>query len=470
MADPVNAGFARSELLKSEWDTLKREMTSLDPSDPVQSARRDAINLRMHQITTDMAAVIAQTRKILPTPDIDDDLQPPVSPYINPHHPLQLVQYSARHLHVVQRTYDSSSDDDVPTVHADDLDLPPQLPLPQETITVDADELRRNLMRNATSDDPVITVEGRPTPDRRLRGLGHLLMDKLKLEPSPAAHSHLTEDDREQITLELSRLGRELRKLKRIPQPSKQEQKKLDDLSARSANLAERLQHTAADATGKSPGDAAGSGTPAMPHAAAAAPAAAVNEDGGVGAGKSRKNSMFAGRHAKSERGTSGVSGGQDVSRDVGLTEEEMQFEAAEDVLPKSTQNLGNSAAPSRRKKGWMAFEAGVASIRALGRSVRNNTLSGRGEGGKSPPGADPMSPGANKPPASAAASKSRAAGAEAGGGGNAFAEAATRIKQRGEKLDAAADGSEQMANDAGDMLSAARALRQRNHKGGLFS
>lgn len=444
----------------------------------------------MSQITNDLANVISHTRKILPTPDIDDEEDNPHSPFLkhNTNTP-PVVQYSARHLHVVQRTYDSTDDEaddfdvehddndrdhslrdgEVPTVDVDDLDVPdvPDVPniteMRQESY-VDAAELRRTMMEDAgASTDTVITVEGRPGVDRALRaslgGLGTKLKDKLKDKPGKA-----TEDDKEQLTLELSRLGREVRRLKRIPHRSKHEQKKLEEMQAKAAKISDKLGHAPPEEGGPSPGEEDGSGTEMSPTAASGK---TPKED----AMKAKKSAIFGGRPPKPERRTSAVPTATDthISRDYGLTEEEMEFDKMEEASPQaSRQNLGTRTPSSKRKKGWFALEAGVASIKALGRTVRTGLAAKGDADGKQSAGSNPTSPVGNKPPAYSN-SKAKSPNADAGGGGNAFAEAAAKVKQRGEKLGSAAEGSEQMANDAGDMLAAVRALRQRN-KGGLFS
>lgn len=454
MSDGVNAGFARSEQLKAEWARLRTELTALPVDSPSHAARRSAIQARMAQITADMSAVLTETRKLIPTPDIDDaesDFDLPHVPPITCPEPF--IQYSKNQLHVVQRTYDSSEDGDAggrgDGRHNDDHgDAPahgrvfnleeevPEAPVPtvldhaQEDVSCyDVDELREQMMNGAElSPKTVVTVEARGGEKGIRAGLGelrHRLKDRLKMDSSGG--SSLTEEERESLTLEQSRLEREARKLRRLPERSRQEQRRLEEVVAKIAKNAQKLS------TGDQHSELEDDESIASMPSAGRKPSQRIE----------RKKTALFGRASRIEKK-------DDLS--------DLRLDATEDnaLTSKPTMDRANGAdkgVPSKRKKGWTAFEAGMASIRGLGRSLRGVT---KGKEKEVTRDSDDMS-GRNEKTNKAAED-------------NLFVQTTQKVVERGEKLGAAAEGSEQMAHDAGDMLAAVRALKQRNQRGGLFS
>lgn len=420
-ADAVNAGFARSERLKKEWNTLKREMVAVDPSSHDAAERRSAIHTRMDEVMNDMADVLTQTRRLVPTPDIDaatDDLTPPLP---------SNVQYSARRLHVINRTYDSSDDSD---------GEPPRL-MRLTGSDVDIDELRQDMMSNV-SPDAIVTVEGKSLR-AGLGGITKGIKDKLRRQDStpedddPAAFlspkgKPLSVDDREDLALEQSRLERESRRLKRKPERNPLDDSRLEDI----ANRLSRISSTLADAAEVSERCCT---DPPLPSDTNASP---------------HRKGLFATKPPKPEKSPHNFPFSPVTDDDDDLT-----FDAEDEDSPQSFRGAKNAV--SKRKKGWMALEAGVASFRALGRSVRNSAAAA------TRPELKPESP--HPSPQSKVKSAQRNSQAA-----NVFAETTDRLHNRGDRLNTTADGAEQMASDADDMFAAARALRQRNQKGGFFS
>lgn len=457
MSDGVNAGFVRSEQLKSEWARLRSEMDTLRPDEPSHAARRTAIQARMAQITTDMSAVLTETRKLIPTPDIDDaesDLDVAEVQLERGGEPF--IQYSRNHLHVIQRTYDSSDgeEEEHNAAHGGVVDIEeevPEAPVPAgleegEEVeeeggdgSFDVGELREQMMDGANlSTSAVVTVEAR-AGDKGLRaGLGdlrHRLKDRLKIDASGG--SALTEEERESLTLEQSRLEREARKLKRLPERSRQEQRRLEEVVAKIAKNAQKLD------TREQNGEVEDEESTGSMASAERKPSQRIE----------RKKTMFFGRASKAEKREDGREAG--AVGTVGMV--------GNALAPKMTMERGSAVdtgTPSRRKKGWMTLEAGMASIRGFGRSLRVAAKGKEREGMMNSGGMDDGNEGTNR----------KKMGYERGAEGNVFTQAAQRVAQRGEKLEGVAEGSEQMATDAGDMLGAARALKQRNQRGGLFS
>lgn len=430
MADAVNAGFARSEKLKEQWASLKREMLAIDSNTPDAAHRRNDIHNRMDQIMTDMATVLTETRRLIPTSQTDLDHSPSSSPAANPY-----VQYSARKLHIVHRTYDSSEDGS---------DFDSSQPLNQQQHShlndeVDLCSLRQDMMNHAHPHD-VVTVES-----KGIRASLHTFKEKLRkpesnrsfaedkdkpnIPPPSPRGKPLSTDDREDLAVEQSRLERESRRLKRKPQRSPDDDSRLEDI----ANRLSRISSTLADGGAFEPAET----SPITP---------APNSSGPPSSKKVAFN-----KPPRLERSTP-------VSP-LADHDEELAFDSVEDEgAPQSARANQKPGSSKRKKKGWMALEAGVASFRALGRTMRTSAVS---TGKDSKPDAD-MSPtrrgNGKKTPSSHSAGES------------VFSDTTDRLNKRGERLNSMSNEADEMNSDAGDMLAAARSLRQRNQKGGFFS
>lgn len=336
----IRTGYAHPEVLKSEWSDLKREMTSLAPD----SERRQHIHERMDDIMKEMADVLTETR----------------------------AQYSPKKLHVICRTYDSSGDEDE-----------------IENSMFERNNVEHRRIRHSFIKGFKEKLRKPETPKEK----------KVKLvtvsSGSPQGKPFGVED-REQLSLEQSRLERESRRIKRKPVRSPGDDSRLIDI----ANCLSLISSTLAE----------------MPQ---------ITQDA--------VNISHCSLTQESWKRKPSLLGSNEIS---------FEYEnSASCTTPTKTQ----AKQGAKRKKGWATLGAGIASFRALGRTMRNNVT---------PKEINPKTSAKTKfvkPP-------------------NEVADTVERVKERGEMLNSATDATDQMATDAGDMLAAVRRLRQRNQKSGFFS
>lgn len=357
----TNATFARSEDLQKQWQLIRDKIACTDPNNPSAQAERATLNAQMSQITCQMAALLSETRKAIPTPDIDDS--PTRQSFSQP------VKYSARHKHIICRTYSSSESEASDFAHL--TDLPGGQQMSGKT------EARSTLEKNIR---------------KGVHELGNLLRQKLRPEAPRAETDDSLSDDAADLTIEQSRLQREARKLRKMAERTAEQEQRLAVVTARLEQISETL--------------------------------AAVD-------GSSRERLA-----APSARASS----------------------AAADATETRDKTNG------KRKMGWKSLEAGVASFKAQVRSARN-TMSSSSSPRESKPTTPPTSP-------PTLTTVRRMKGVPQSGGGsasNVFGNAADKLEERGDKLAGAAMETERMAEDAGDMLAAARALRQRKQQRGFF-
>jgi hypothetical protein len=121
------------------------------------------------------------------------------------------------------------------------------------------------------------------------------------------------------------------------------------------------------------------------------------------------------------------------------------------------------------KNKAQQGFEAGVASIRFLAKKVRpprtssppssTDMLNSSASSGSSTPA------GNGKMPSSFRFRKQTAEASPTNAANDPFSKVTDALAKRGEKLHSLANSSDQMAEDAGEMLSAAQALRIRQQK-----
>lgn len=310
------------------------------------------------------------------------------------------------------------------------------------------------------------TAPSAPTPPGSIPDDNH---DSALTDLSIPISTSMTDDQRKVLTLEQSQLERESRRLKRKPDRTRLDETRLLDIASRLSKLSSTLAET---------GDMSESSLRARNLFSPRVPPAfqlsrmekdretLVKSANGV-TGKQMGNTIN-----PSRRGSNSVFGLKtgraqavlspitvDGEDDVGVdgTEEETSPATglgARGVTPSSTK------AVSKRKKTWMALEAGMAPFKALGRSVRNTAL---------PP---TMTPKAGRRGATSGISLSNSFRADdtgtrrKGAGGSAFTDVAERLDDRAVKLNQAVEASDRMTTDASDMLAAARALRQRQQKG----
>lgn len=412
----MDARFARSDALQREWDELRAE--------PV---RTDAVQARMAAITAEMGDVLRETRALIP------DAREP-------------EQYSARGLHVVVRTYDSSDEEgEVAVVGFSELGLEGEEEEEEEgedgeEEVVDTKDLRAMMGGGGE----VIEVDGRKNVSlgERLRGV----MGRRK--------AHVSPEMREELKLEESRLERETRRLRRKPEKTPEEDKESERIAARLRDIATLLGEDVAKDEANPTRQDVGENT----------------KSGAVNASKS----SFEVQRAQTSKMSS------QRSRQSGLGSEndddgDLLFAPAsyDDDGYSSGDGGGKGKADGdvseskKKKKGWGAFEAGVASLRSISRKLQE-----RSNGAASD--APTSSPAALSPTDVRAHPKQRSGpGSPLSPGADAFANAALQVVRRGEKLNDVADESDKMAEGAEDMAAAVRALRKRQKGkqglGGLF-
>lgn len=408
----ADANMERSSALQAEWNELREEMESLVKSmgrggTSAQRERKMAITVRMTEIPGEMSAVLESAKEKLPPEDapVDEDTAP---------------VYSRRKLHRIERTYDSSdSEGPPPSRAAIDFSLPAD---------ADASPGARVLVESPTS-----RVRNEFTV---LTALGTKLRSTLRKPESPksagSSPTALSDDERERLKLEESRLEREMRKLKR-EEPD----------SPRAAEVAARLKEIT-DLTLDEP----------TPQEDAAAP--------GHGRGTKAAAKSFLSPH-KADSGRSPSARAHHHHKCEGAhkphkSDSARKGEKAE--TPVSPGGFGGTNALVKKQT-----KRGLAGVKALGKKLMANVP--KGTGAKSdagtPSGSSSALPGGSQ--------SGMKGGSPAGvADGNEFTELRDGLAKRGDNLKGVAEESAAMRESASDFAGAARALRKKKEKKGLFS
>ncbi|KAI0561825.1 hypothetical protein FGB62_71g014 [Gracilaria domingensis] len=427
MSDAVNAAYERSEQLRQQWEQLKSDMLAIDPSQPEAATRRDELRAQMDHVMNQLSSVVSETRRLVPNANAIDDEEPIME--------ARPVQYSANHRHVIYRTYESSDSSDgegslsvpdVPEEPPKSLPKPPVHPVQPVRLASPPTSPTTDVSLLPSPQTNRVSVQAKrsslATFKKGIRG-------KLRLNDSnsntprganptePTMPAPVAKQSRESLVVEQNLLERESRRLKRKPYRSPDDDKRLLDI----AGALSRISSTLAE----------------MPENASP-PQEESHED------------------------VIGVSSPQGHCRDESITEKDIQlspFSEDDNNRPFDSQSVDspihskpNKSSHPKRKKGWGAIEAGFASFKALGRTVRHAAAAASS---RTDPKQEP--------------SRAKDRTKSAHNAQDLFSETVTRVQERGEKLEGVAEESEQMTNDANDMLAAARALNQR-HKGGFFS
>lgn len=558
MAENIDQGFARSEQLKHDWALLREEMNSIPSDAPDAVDRRSEIHSRMDKLMNQMADVLTQTRQHLPSQSQlitysssqkqSKITSAPTPPTLSPTPSLTQiqthsqsnssladsnnsspVQYSARRMHIIRRTYDSSDTEsqisepsppshtsleklraqaldsqslsvpNTPTTISDSnqnggvIELPD---LPQDNITKlnqssseeqnqqhtnentsdeDVEMLRKQMRDDANPNATTVTIEG-----KKLRtGFGELrkgLRDKLRIpdhgnKASSAAtktmsngilrkQSNLTKTECHQLSEEHVALERESKRLMRKPDRTEEDNSRLEQIAETLSKLSSTLAEVADENQNNIDMNTQEENESNDKE----------SKQKDKHRGLSVKKSMFGGsrqttntnngkpsRMVKTDRIPNNEPLSPVTDEDIDLTFEVVD---GEEIIPTTqppeSDTQGSNAQLSKRKKGWMAIEAGVASLRALGTRVRGGNVN-HGYHDKK-----------NDHVGGRLGGRSKTLNRDSNG--NVFVETTQRLHERGEKLNNTANDAEQMANDADDMLAAVRALRQRKQKGGFFS
>lgn len=436
MSDAVNAAFERSEHLRQQWQNLKREMLAIDPSQPDAAQRRDQLRNQMDQIMNQMTSVLNETKRLIPPHHAAPQEEPIVE--------ARPVQYSAHHKHIIHRTYESSdssddsrSDSEMDLPKAQPTKQPKKPPVPQLRVSSPPTSPVADVELVCSPEHQKVVIEAKRTS---LAGFTKGLREKLRInDPSPnqqpsapppvAISSPITKEKRDRFVQEQMRLERESRRLNRKPERTAADEQRLLEIASSLSRLSSILAETPDMAT---------------PCARLTKPA--------------HQDSFDKGQKAKSSAKPPKGKGAQDISMLVSspVTDDDSRrpFDSLEDSPAHQRQNKPSHG---KRKKGWGAFEAGVASsFKAFGRTVRHVAAAASNSRA-----ADPK----NDSHSSRVKEKSKTVQNTQ----DLFSDTHDRIQERGENLENTAEAAEQMADDANDMLAAAKALNQRN-KGGFFS
>ncbi|CAN8063391.1 unnamed protein product [Agarophyton chilense] len=423
MSEAVDAAYERSEQLRQQWEALKGEMLAIDPSQSNAVQRRDQLRTQMDHVMSQMSSVVRETRHLLPGSNAAEDDEP-----IEEARP---VQYSARRRHVIYRTYDSS--DSSNSSQSDSLSVPDELPKPPRkpaalqpppspplSPTMDMSVFTSPTSREPPRDNAHVKRSSLANFKKGIRGklrINDSTINTLREATSnePTIPAPVAKKSRDHLLQEHNQLERESRRLKRKPFRSSQDDKRLMDI----ATALSRICSSLAEIPDTAPAQASKSSEDTS------SPRRGQNES------LPDKETMFS---PLSEPGNSRPfdSNSEDFSRHARAT----------------------ASLHPKRKKGWGAIEAGFASFKALGRTVRHAAA---GTGSRADPKHDLNSSRAKEKTKSIQNTQAL------------ISDTMDRVHERGEKLDGVAEESEHMANDANDMLAAARALNQR-HKGGFFS
>jgi hypothetical protein len=545
MSSAVEAGYARTETLQREWNALKSEMDGLVTAlsrkkDDKRAERKGEIERRMQKITAEMTSMLAAARKEVPgmssRTESDDIIEEEDQSKI------KLEKRAPGPM--VMRTYDSTDDDesanDSTSFSSDDDD--------HDDATITTHQLRENMRleaiaRNPNVDVKVVTVEvprpgGVPGKGTEAEAVGRRGMPlfggfrgKIRKDTSetggvtspgntsttttgsqssaPSSPSTvLSDDEREELKLEASRLEREARKLKKKDGRTPRDDHDLDKMAHRLSDLARQLR--AAEAAkdpfrdqdkrvlesnrNASPTDA--------PPVSSKSPTGLWHRNGNNNSNATKpacaSKVAFVENSALDPNATNNDGMAKPKNEDREVRSHSMRYKSSRynapdnPVKPAGASGADDSAfdvealpdeeayqqkGVSLRKKTMQSLEIGVASIRALSHRFVH------AEGG---PGASadnaPMNDSA--PPKSALFRKLAAKPSASSlpgpnsqnaqvpsppaqsPGGDPYSEMAERLARRNEQLGTLNTQSDQMTDGASEMLSSARNLRKRQEKG----
>ena len=432
-----DSNMARSAELQAQWNALRDEMDKLvkeianapAPTEE-QLIRKDKISAHMIVIKDEMTNVLAKAQEKLPLEaencNGDREGEAPVC--------------SKTGKHRIERTYDSS-DSDGPPVSRPPIDQ--QL---EEFV-------------NSISPCSATSATDREVPSSRVRKEGTVLTalgTKLRSTLRPATSFrgmtvNSVSEDPENFKLEESRLERELRSLRKEPKLDDAGQKRVAEITVRLKEIAD-LSLDSGMPTSLPENKPMSSPAPKGPQQTLKSMARAFVAT--ATSPRRRDKPSFGGAPA-STAGPSEATSAMEMLPKEGENENEERANSKESGEPLTKKKSGNMVT-----KRWGKFTSGLEKkLTTLSKNVNRAASGGAGSGGGSSS--------QNNSPASVAAA---AAATASGSGANEFSEMKQRMTQRGEKLDGLGKEAEGMREGATDMLAAARALRKKTEKKGLFS
>lgn len=528
----IHSNFSRSEHLQAEWDRLLAALQQVDASDPSASSRRKSLQAQLDDVKNEMATLLSHTKTLMPgsnggtstsslppvvaLDDADDDdddendlaqafvhaqssNKDAISPQPSSNQaPAANLQYSARRRHIVKRTYDSSDDDEAMmnfnlsndpkqsdskiiivektsarSTLAASLKRGLRNTFRSPTTSAGSNSVKRNSISSSQGSDIVadkekLRVRSTPSPPPEAPTPPSSLPDSDaaldELDAADAADDddvrELTEEEREALALEQSRLERESRRLRRKPDRSKHDDNRLLDIATRLSKLSSTLADNVSSRNGaalvgksfvpKTPRGHKPGGNHHLHHTLVSPIDKTLADDEDKLDDLSTPPILSVSALKQQAHNPNDSLKGLDVSP---------MSDTHKSSATKSASFHPNKAPPSKHKKTWMAsFQA----VRSLGRVVLSEGLGRKpSAGGNAPSSSSNLKHSAGTSHKDTAASTASAS--------QVYNELGARLNERGQKLQQTANASDRMKKDAGDLASAARALRQRQQNKGFF-
>jgi hypothetical protein len=425
MASAVESGFQRSEALQKEWDALKLEMDRVMAllsrrHNDRHAMRKEAIEARMRAITLEMSEVLSAARAEVPpmaydVPEDDDD-----DSSLEQEEQSSIKQDQKMARHEVMRTYDSTDSEGEGAFDLERAAMILEAKKKTSKATVEnlppaakTTAVRGGDVSCSDEDDIVEDSGGGKGAVKLLRGLKGALKaageKTTAVIPSVPRTRTLTDDECDDLRLELSRLERQARKLKRKTDRTEEDEEETKATDARLAVIAAQLASGTVDLTN------AGQG----------------NQNGRAGGDATRHKAplaLFGGRGKNKERHRASP---RDIARSSPCASSASNMEDDDD------------------------FDQSVKSMKAFGLK----TFGGKGEGGLESPSTrgKSLSPLAGR------------GGKDGGASMNPFVQVTDKLAKRGERLGALENRADEMTDNATEMHSAAANLRKRQQKSASF-
>lgn len=512
MSSAVDSGYARYEELQKEWDCLKREMDNLVLSLAKRtsgdlSTRKSVVEKRMQEITLEMTDVLSAARQAMPSSEVSTAESMSLAKEMTTTDLwLGIIRRKRLARDRVERTYDSTDSESEFSVDA---------ALDAENNATSSSKLRESMRQEALSRNPnlqyhVLTVEN--PADGARRRYGQVTGAQAVTKPAGGNHAGkspnhgeqnfdtpsnactpqigsptspepsdrdrvfnrrqteaMTDEDRLAMSLEFSRLERRARNLKGQEVRSEDEEEELNGAVSRINELRKWLgnvgltpHHNSTKTSIFEKGEQNDSRSPNSIRWFR-------KEDDAVGgAPTTREKHMKNPFHSAQTKPSTPVGRKEQLEDDDDKSSEVPKI-SAEDLGLELDENLEmEEEYEGPRKKALQGIEAGVASVRAFGRKLVRHAGDGGDTGGNGGNNGGGRAGVLHTPRSfltrgtgAKAASSTRAST----GSSSPFAQVTDMLSKRGEKLNGLSGQTEEMSNNASDMLSAAQALRKRQQK-----
>lgn len=505
MNSAVDSGYARYEELQSEWDTLKREMDSIVTTlarrrNSELTSRKSTVEKRMQEITIEMTEVLSAARQAMPIREVSvAKTMSTLNEKSSSNLWVGIIRRKRLPRHQIERTYDSTDSESEleidrnldgeeglsssfrlrESMRQDALARDPNLDCKVVTIENGVDCARKRFGQvtgaqeagKADHDTRAACIAGRAEQKKDVLGGGIATSIAAPTTPGVGQNTtgltgknviNVSEDEGLALSLEFSRLERRARNLNQQEERSKDEEEELRGAVLRINELRKwigtgGLHHH--QNTGKV-------GLPEQAEPSDTRSPSSIRwyrkEDNSAKTPASNKNRP----HPKSpfhhsQPKTPSVNNKKEANEETVISAPIVDAAELDFELDNNIEDEEAYEAP--KKKAIQSLEAGVASVRALGRKfVRPSGDNGPNRmGGMHTPRSFLMRSGGSKAATSTRASSSPS---------NPFSQVTEMLSKRGERLGGLAGETDEMSNNASEMLSAAQALRKRQQKKtGLF-